>query len=69
MYMKKKGSKFKFFTMAMSNETALDILPFGMGYFLGEDGEPDPTTLGVAMMLQSLQMASNLHFPAEPYEN
>ena len=65
----KKNSKFKFFTIAMSNEMALDILPFGMGYFLGEDGRPDPTTLGVAMMLQSLQMASNLHFTPDPYEN
>ena len=67
--MKKKSSKFKFFTMAMSNETALDILPFGMGYFLGEDGQPDPTTLGVAMMFQSLQIASNPHFTPAPYEN
>ena len=67
--MKKKSSKFKFFTMAMSNETALDILPFGMGYFLGEDGQPDPTTLGVAMMLQSLQIAGNPHFVPAPYEN
>ena len=55
--------------MAMSNETALDILPFGMGYFLGEDGQPDPTTLGVAMMLQSLQIAGNPHFVPAPYEN
>jgi len=55
--------------MAMTNETALDILPFGMGYFLGEDGQPDPTTLGVAMMLQSLQIVSNPSYPSAPYEN
>jgi hypothetical protein len=61
--------KIKLLTIDMSNEMALHILPFGTGYLLGDDGEPNSKTITVAMALQAAQMITSPAFMSEPYEN
>ena len=53
----------------MSNEMALQILPFGTGYFLNEEGDPDPDSLGVAMTFQTLVTFLNPHSLPKVYDN
>ncbi len=55
--------------MAMTNELALMILPFGTGYYLDEEGEPESNSLTMAMALQGLAMMNGLHKPPETYAN
>ena len=61
--------KAKLLSIDMSNEMALHILPFGTGYLLGADGEPNSKTITAAMALQAAQLLTNPAFNAEPYEN
>ena len=46
----------KLLSMAMTNELALMILPFGTGYLLDKDGEPESNSLTAAMALQGIAM-------------
>jgi len=57
------------FNISMSNEMALQILPFGTGYFLNEEGNPDPDSLGVAMTFQTLVTFINPHSLPKVYDN
>lgn len=52
----KKKSQMKLLSMAMTNELALMILPFGTGYLLDKDGEPESNSLTAAMALQGIAM-------------
>ena len=65
----KKQMQMKLLSMAMTNELALMILPFGTGYLLDEEGEPDSDSLTAAMALQGLAMMNGLHKPPETYTN
>ncbi len=53
----------------MSNEMALQILPFGTGYFLNEEGNPDPDSLGVAMTFQALVIYTSPNNLPKVYDN
>ena len=59
----------KLLSMAMTNELALMILPFGTGYLLDEEGEPESNSLTMAMALQGLATMNGLHKPPETYAN
>ena len=52
----KKQPQMKLLSMAMTNELALMILPFGTGYLLDEEGEPESNSLTAAMALQGVAM-------------
>ena len=52
----KKNTQMKLLSMAMTNELALMILPFGTGYYLDEEGEPETNSLTAAMALQGVAM-------------
>ena len=65
----KKQMQMKLLSMAMTNELALMILPFGTGYLLDKEGEPDSNSLTAAMALQGLAMVNGLHKPPETYAN
>jgi len=52
----KKNTQMKLLSMAMTNELALMILPFGTGYLLDEEGEPESNSLTAAMALQGVAM-------------
>jgi|18_taG_2_1085343.scaffolds.fasta_scaffold09133_3 hypothetical protein len=64
-----KNKKLSLFSVAMTNDMALEILPFGTGYFLNEDGDPDSKLLGFAMMLQALPAFNGTLIPPEIYVN
>ena len=65
----KKTHQMKLLSMAMTNELALMILPFGTGYYLTEEGEPETNSLTFAMALQGVAaMQSPAKFP-EVYPN
>ena len=55
-YIKMLGAEF-------TNETLLDILPFGTGYLLKEDdtGMPCEHSVAAAMLLQGIDYAINPH--------
>jgi len=55
--------------MAMTNELALMILPFGTGYYLTEEGEPETNSLTAAMALQGVAMIQSPHKVPETYTN
>lgn len=57
------------FNISMSNEMALQILPFGTGYFLNEEGNPDPDSLGVAMTFQALVIYTSPNNLPKVYDN
>ena len=59
----------KLLSMAMTNELALMILPFGMGYLLDEEGEPESNSLTAAMALQGVAMVQNPYATPETYAN
>jgi hypothetical protein len=65
----KKQMQMKLLSMAMTNELALMILPFGTGYLLDEEGEPESNSLTAAMAFQGLAMMNGLHKPPETYAN
>jgi len=52
----KKNTQMKLLSLAMTNELALMILPFGTGYLLDEEGEPESNSLTAAMALQGVAM-------------
>jgi hypothetical protein len=64
-----KTPQMKLLSMAMTNELALMILPFGTGYLLDEEGEPESDSLTVAMALQRAAMMNGLHKLPETYAN
>jgi len=45
----------------MSNETLLNLLPFGCGYLLNEEGEPMGKSVSFAMALQTIDIVINPH--------
>ncbi len=55
--------------LGMSNETLLNLLPFGTGYLLNEDGEPNSKSVSFAMALQTLDMVMNPHTIPPTYTN
>ena len=59
----------KLLSMAMTNELALMILPFGTGYYLDEEGEPESDSLTAAMALQGVAVMQNPHKLPETYAN
>ena len=59
----------KLLSMAMTNELALMILPFGTGYLLDEEGEPETNSLTAAMALQGVSVMQNPHKYPETYPN
>ena len=61
--------KAKLLAIDMSNEMALHILPFGTGYLLDADGEPNSKTITAAMALQHAQIITNPSFMSVPYVN
>ena len=65
----KKDIQMKLLSMAMTNELALMILPFGTGYLLDEEGEPESNSLTMAMALQGLAMMQNPYKTPEDYAN
>ena len=65
----KKMHQMKLLSMAMTNELALMILPFGTGYLLDEEGEPESNSLTAAMALQGVAMAQNPYITPEYYAN
>jgi len=52
----KKNTQMKLLSLAMTNELALMILPFGTGYQLDEEGEPESNSLTAAMASQGVAM-------------
>ncbi len=65
----KKNTQMKLLSMAMTNELALMILPFGTGYYLTEEGEPESNSLTAAMALQGVAMIQSPHKVPETYTN
>ena len=65
----KKQMQMKLLSMAMTNELALMILPFGTGYLLDEEGEPDSDSLTAAMALQGVAAMQSPHKLPETYAN
>ena len=65
----KKTHQMKLLSMAMTNELALMILPFGTGYYLDEQGEPESNSLTAAMALQGVAVMANPHKVPETYAN
>ena len=65
----KKEAQMKLLSMAMTNELALMILPFGTGYYLTEEGEPETNSLTAAMALQGVAALQNLYKLPETYAN
>ncbi|MAH51967.1 hypothetical protein CMI37_39480 [Candidatus Pacearchaeota archaeon] len=65
----KKNTQMKLLSMAMTNELALMILPFGTGYYLNEEGEPESDSLTAAMALQGVAAMNGLHKLPETYAN
>jgi hypothetical protein len=55
--------------LGMSNETLLNLLPFGTGYLLNEDGEPEGKSVSFAMALQTIDMVLNPHTIPTTYTN
>ncbi|MAF24038.1 hypothetical protein CL634_00415 [bacterium] len=67
--MKEKKTQMKLLSMAMTNELALMILPFGTGYLLDEEGEPESNSLTAAMALQGVAMVQSPLKVPETYAN
>jgi len=68
--MKKKNKKaMKLLSLEMSNELALMILPFGTGYFLDEEGQPQSDSLTAAMALQHIQYLQSPYKELKNYDN
>jgi hypothetical protein len=65
----KKDIQMKLLSMAMTNELALMILPFGTGYLLDEEGEPESDSLTAAMALQAAAAMQGFHKLPETYAN
>jgi hypothetical protein len=65
----KKTHQMKLLSMSMTNELALMILPFGTGYYLDEEGEPESDSLTAAMALQGVAMMQNPYKTREDYAN
>jgi hypothetical protein len=65
----KKTHQMKLLSMAMTNELALMILPFGTGYYLDEQGEPESNSLTAAMALQGVAAMQSPHKLPETYAN
>jgi len=65
----KKQPQMKLLSMAMTNELALMILPFGTGYYLTEEGEPETNSLTAAMALQGVASGQNPYKFTETYAN
>ena len=65
----KKAYQMKLLSMAMTNELALMILPFGTGYYLDEQGEPESNSLTAAMALQGVAAMQSPHKLPETYAN
>ena len=55
--------------MQMSNEVLLNMLPFGTGYILNEDEEPESMSVAFAMALQTIDMVLNPHREPIIYDN
>ena len=55
--------------LGMSNETLLSLLPFGTGYNLDDEGEPDGRSVSFAMALQTIDMVMNPHTTSTIYDN
>ena len=55
--------------LTMSNETLLSLLPFGTGYLLGEDGEPEGKSVSFAMALQTIDAVLKPHTMPTTYPN
>ena len=64
-----KAHQMKLLSMAMTNELALMILPFGTGYYLDEQGEPESNSLTAAMALQGVAAMQSPHKLPETYAN
>ena len=65
----KKQAQMKLLSMSMTNELALMILPFGTGYLLDKEGEPESNSLTAAMALQGVAMMQCTLKPPETYAN
>tara|TARA_R100001594_G_scaffold137808_1_gene181059 strand:- start:62 stop:268 length:207 start_codon:yes stop_codon:yes gene_type:complete len=65
----KKTLQTKLLNMSMTNELALMILPFGTGYLLDEEGQPETNSLTAAMALQGVAMALHPVKYSETYPN
>ena len=65
----KKQQQLQLLSMAMTNELALMILPFGTGYYLTEEGEPETNSLTAAMALQGVAAVQNPYKFTETYAN
>jgi hypothetical protein len=65
----KKTTQMKLLSMAMTNELALMILPFGTGYYLTEEGEPESNSLTAAMALQGVAMIQSPPKIPQTYPN
>jgi len=65
----KKQQQLQLLSMAMTNELALMILPFGTGYYLDEQGEPETNSLTAAMALQGVAHVQNPYKSPEFYAN
>jgi len=65
----KKQAQMKLLSMAMTNELALMLLPFGTGYYLDETGEPESNSLTMAMALQGVAAIQNPYKFTETYTN
>ena len=55
--------------LTMSNETLLSILPFGTGYLLNEEEQPEGKSVTFAMALQTVAMVLNPISAPTDYEN
>ena len=53
----------------MSNEALLNMLPFGTGYILDEDEEPESMSVAFAMALQTIDVVLNPHTMPTTYHN
>jgi hypothetical protein len=65
----KKQAQMKLLSMSMTNELALMLLPFGTGYLLNEQGEPESNSLTMAMALQGVAAMQNPYKFNETYAN
>jgi hypothetical protein len=64
--------KVKLLGIDYTNEVLLNILPFETGYLLRDDNTPCEQSVQLAMMLRSVEFASNPHgctLMLEPYVN
>ena len=55
--------------LSMSNEALLSLLPFGTGYILDDEGEPDGKSVSFAMALQTIDMVMRPHTIPTTYPN